>query len=110
MNSDVPGRADTASTYKDEQDAPLGKDETEDAEDDCGLTFANLLPQMMFVSGETAEPSSETTTLIEDITRQQVIEIVCTVFLYPVNYLLMDITAHTQHRPGYSSGLTVYLN
>ncbi|CAG8166142.1 unnamed protein product [Penicillium nalgiovense] len=31
--------------------------------------------KMMFVSGETAEPSPETTTLIEDITRQQVVEI-----------------------------------
>ncbi|OGE54850.1 hypothetical protein PENARI_c005G09738 [Penicillium arizonense] len=31
--------------------------------------------EMMFVSGETAEPSTETTTLIEDITRQQVLEI-----------------------------------
>ncbi|KAJ5774810.1 hypothetical protein N7457_009706 [Penicillium paradoxum] len=31
--------------------------------------------KMMFVSGETAEPSPETTTLIEEITRQQVIEI-----------------------------------
>ena len=31
---------------------------------------------MMFVSGETAEPSIETTTLIEEIVRQQVIEIV----------------------------------
>jgi hypothetical protein len=34
--------------------------------------------QMMFVSGETAEPSTETTTLFEDITRQQVLEIVST--------------------------------
>lgn len=34
--------------------------------------------QMMFVSGETAEPSIETTTLIEEIVRQQVIEIVGT--------------------------------
>lgn len=32
--------------------------------------------QMMFVSGETAEPSTETTTLIEEIVRQQVIEMV----------------------------------
>ncbi|CAI7608735.1 unnamed protein product [Penicillium glandicola] len=35
----------------------------------------NDIIQMMFVSGETAEPSPETTTLIEEITRQQVIEI-----------------------------------
>lgn len=39
-------------------------------------TLTNMVRQMMFVSGETAEPSIETTTLIEDITRQQVIEIV----------------------------------
>jgi hypothetical protein len=32
--------------------------------------------KMMFVSGETAEPSVETTTVIEDITREQVLEIV----------------------------------
>lgn len=32
--------------------------------------------QMMFVSGETAEPSLETTTLIEEIVRQQVVEMV----------------------------------
>lgn len=31
---------------------------------------------MMFVSGEAAEPSVETTSLIEEIVRQQVIEIV----------------------------------
>ena len=42
---------------------------------DIGLAF-----QMMFVSGETAEPSIETTTLIEEIVRQQVIEIVGTPF------------------------------
>lgn len=38
--------------------------------------MANNAAKMMFVSGETAEPSPETTTLIEEITRQQVIEIV----------------------------------
>ncbi|KAJ5204696.1 uncharacterized protein N7498_005575 [Penicillium cinerascens] len=38
-------------------------------------TLTDLIRQMMFVSGETAEPSIESTTLIEDITRQQVIEL-----------------------------------
>lgn len=42
--------------------------------------FAHILCQMMFVSGETAEPSVETTTLIEEIVRQQVIEMVCLQF------------------------------
>jgi transcription initiation protein SPT3 len=41
-------------------------------------SFTNDNTKMMFVSGETAEPSPETTTLIEDITRQQVVEIVST--------------------------------
>jgi len=35
-----------------------------------------LIEQMMYVSGETAEPSVETTGIIEDIVRQQVIELV----------------------------------
>lgn len=38
--------------------------------------LTDMLRQMMFVSGETAEPAIEATTLIEEITRQQVIEIV----------------------------------
>lgn len=38
------------------------------------------LQQMMFVAGETGEPSSETTTLIEQIVHDQVIEMVG--FLY----------------------------
>ncbi|CRG89217.1 Protein SPT3 [Talaromyces islandicus] len=36
--------------------------------------YRQEIQQMMFVSGETAEPSQETTTLIEEIVRQQVIE------------------------------------
>ncbi|KAL1985836.1 hypothetical protein VTN96DRAFT_7328 [Rasamsonia emersonii] len=36
--------------------------------------YRQEIQQMMFVSGETAEPSAETTTLIEEIVRQQVIE------------------------------------
>jgi hypothetical protein len=35
------------------------------------------IKQMMFVSGETAEPSPDTTGMIEEIVRQQVIEMVC---------------------------------
>lgn len=37
--------------------------------------FSNTL-QMMYVSGETAEASPETTGMIEEIVRQQVIEMV----------------------------------
>jgi hypothetical protein len=41
------------------------------------FTHADLrVSQMMFVSGETAEPSSETTWMIEEIVREQVVEMV----------------------------------
>lgn len=50
----------------------------EPAENQVEIWVANVHTKMMFVSGETAEPSPETTTLIEEITRQQVIEIVST--------------------------------
>jgi transcription initiation protein SPT3 len=36
----------------------------------------STMRQMMYVSGETAEPPVETTSIIEDIVRQQVIELV----------------------------------
>lgn len=36
----------------------------------------NKIEQMMYVSGETGEPSAETTGMIEEIVRQQVVEIV----------------------------------
>lgn len=45
-------------------------------------TLTDLLHQMMFVSGETAEPAVDTTTLIEEIVRQQVVEIVCSLGLH----------------------------
>lgn len=41
------------------------------------LRLIHLLNQMMFVSGETAEPSAETTWMIEEIVREQVLEMVC---------------------------------
>ncbi|KAF5524117.1 SAGA complex subunit spt3 [Colletotrichum aenigma] len=43
----------------------------------CGIheRIANVFRKMMYVSGETAEPSVETTSMIEDIVRQQVIEL-----------------------------------
>lgn len=34
------------------------------------------MAQMMFVSGESGDPSAETTGIIEEIVRQQVVEIV----------------------------------
>jgi transcription initiation protein SPT3 len=40
------------------------------------IRLTESIRQMMFVSGETAEPPVETTGIIEDIVRQQVIELV----------------------------------
>jgi hypothetical protein len=40
------------------------------------LRLIKWLGQMMFVSGETAEPSPETTWMIEEIVREQVVEMV----------------------------------
>ncbi|KAJ9209275.1 hypothetical protein DTO166G4_9116 [Paecilomyces variotii] len=60
-----------------DQDEDLESPENaEDAETmrDFEARLTDAIKQMMFVSGETAEPSIETTTLIEDIVRQQVIE------------------------------------
>ncbi|THD00513.1 hypothetical protein EYZ11_000077 [Aspergillus tanneri] len=50
-------------------------DAHEETDERFRARLTNLLRQMMFVSGETAEPSVETTTLIEEIVRQQVVEI-----------------------------------
>lgn len=54
-------------------------DEHEDFEEsteDFDKRLMQVLSQMMFVSGEQAEPSAETTYLIEEIVREQVIEMV----------------------------------
>lgn len=40
------------------------------------IDVAKTIVQMMFVSGETAEPSQETTTIIEEIVHTQVVEMV----------------------------------
>lgn len=60
-------------------DDELRTNATDDTDHSIGAVcdfITNIIPKMMFVSGETAEPSIETTTLIEDITREQVLEIV----------------------------------
>ncbi|KXX83335.1 SAGA complex subunit spt3 [Madurella mycetomatis] len=45
------------------------------ADKDKQYKYRQEIQQMMYVSGETAEPSLETTGIIEDIVRQQVVEI-----------------------------------
>lgn len=45
--------------------------------DDNPNWLTKQITQMMFVSGETVEPSPDTTTLVEQIVQQQVQEMVC---------------------------------
>lgn len=58
----------------------FSKPQIEDADDESEESFKERLTecfkQMMFVSGETAEPSAETTGMIEELVKQQVIEMV----------------------------------
>ncbi|KAJ5819533.1 TFIID-18kDa-domain-containing protein [Penicillium riverlandense] len=69
--------SDSDTDSQDSNDAQEGihTDNKTDTENFFKDMLADLIQKMMFVSGETAEPSAETTTLIEEITRQQVIEI-----------------------------------
>ncbi|KAG5983473.1 hypothetical protein E4U55_008066 [Claviceps digitariae] len=46
-----------------------------DSRDNKTYKYRQEISQMMYVSGETGEPSVETTSIIEDIVRQQVIEL-----------------------------------
>jgi hypothetical protein len=52
-------------------------EEEEESMDMFWVKLMGCLKQMMYVSGETAEPSQETTGMVEEIVRQQVIEMVC---------------------------------
>ena len=55
--------------------------------------------QMMFVSGETAEPSTETTGMIEELVRQQVIEMASIhIRLGCKMTLLTAVSAYTSYR------------
>ena len=62
------------------------------------------IQQMMFVSGETAEPSTETTGMIEEIVRAQVIEMVSLTYLHSVSMLpwhtpSLPCKQRTNHNP-----------
>lgn len=66
----------------------------------------------MFVSGETGEPNAETTGIIEEIVRGQVIEMVRLPFaLCFVQFHLPDnFAAPAVHHPGCSSWLSLNLH
>lgn len=63
-----------------------------------------VLGQMMFVSGETAEPSAETTWIIEEIVRQQVVEMVSvprgTIQRHPLSHFPSSSPNARLWRPG----------
>lgn len=50
--------------------------------------FTDNTTKMMYVSGETAEPSAETTGMVEEIVRQQVIEMVRLLRPHPTHRIL----------------------
>lgn len=59
---------------------------------------------MMYVSGETAEASVETTGLIEEIVRQQVVEIVSLVNIFSEKHRpFADFSTHCPAPPMYGS-------
>ncbi|OAL36247.1 hypothetical protein AYO20_04405 [Fonsecaea nubica] len=61
------------STTPSASDTP-GNDDDFESPEDFKQRLIYWIGQMMFVSGETAEPSTETTWMIEEIVREQVIE------------------------------------
>ncbi|RMD40218.1 hypothetical protein DV735_g4911, partial [Chaetothyriales sp. CBS 134920] len=53
---------------------PDQNDDDDESQEDFDQRLMYWMQQMMFVSGETAEPSAETTWMIEEIVREQVVE------------------------------------
>lgn len=99
-----------SATINSQTNAKSQKDHEMEKEDIFGGSFTNDIVKMMFVSGETAEPSPETTTLIEEITRQQVLEIVGTRNSALKALITDDQIADPQYRIGNSpwSSLDLY--
>ena len=69
------------------------------------------LGQMMFVSGETAEPSPETTWMIEEIVREQVVEMVrrLRTGLRPARVANMSPTANSRNDPRQPPWIQIHL-
>lgn len=57
-------------------EAELYDIEEHDEKAEWRMLMHGMITQMMFVSGEEAEPSVQTTTIIEEIVREQVVELV----------------------------------
>lgn len=67
--------------FSNDMSIPLSEEEI--AEGYKRIVLIPELEQMMFVAGETGEPTSETTTLIEQIVHEQVIEMVYFFIIVP---------------------------
>jgi hypothetical protein len=79
----------------------------EDSDDETKEAFearlTSVINQMMFVSGETAEVPPETTSMIEEIVRQQVIFMVGS---YPLRQMLFSfLTAEYRYLNRFNSSL-----
>lgn len=71
----------TVSTLKDKPKRPKSLWPEERFEGYKRIVLIPNLEQMMFVAGETGEPTSETTTLVEQIVHEQVLELVSAPFV-----------------------------
>lgn len=82
-----------------------GEETDDDDDDETKENFESRLiywiAQMMFVSGETAEPSPETTWMIEEIVREQVLEMVSSQFSSQEAFLT-DLAKNSSNKPLYS--------
>jgi hypothetical protein len=67
------------------------------------MLSADEIRQMMFVSGETVEPSPETTMLVEQIVQQQVMEMVSILTRPSFFTKLMPRSVARLHRTGYAT-------
>lgn len=86
-----------------------GDDDFESMED-FKQRLIYVLGQMMFVSGETAEPSPETTWMIEEIVREQVVEMVSCLITRSRSAYPNFPTAYTSNDSGKPPWLQVNLN
>ena len=69
-------RTDAGDVKMDDIHFKIDESETVESVAQFKARLTHWFRQMMFVSGETAEPSAETTWMIEEIVREQVIEMV----------------------------------
>ena len=70
------------------------------------VLIPEISAQMMFVAGETSEPSSETSLLVEQIVNEQVQEMVG--LMSRLHFLVSSCTVETIYRTSYSTWLSLH--